>query len=402
MKGGGHEILLIIALILFLARLFGSIFSRFGVPSVIGEIVAGLVLGPSLLGIVEPNEVLKLLSEIGIILLLFHIGLEVDFDILKKTGIQAFIVAVIGAFLPVILGYGVGRYFMGLSDVASLFVGGTLAATSIGITVRILQEMGKMKYRASQIILAAAIVDDILGVLLLTMLYEFAQNGTFQAFSAARYSMYVFTFLIAAPFVAYVAAMAMDFVVKRYGDHRVIAPFLLSLMFFLAYAAEKVGAPEILGAFTGGLAFSRRFRIPFVRNFRVSSLTLDRIEGIIEPLMLVFTPMFFVYVGLEINLREIDFTWNLFWIFLLLSLVAFVSKGIAGIFVKGSMAERFFIGLAMIPRGEVGLIFVELGRMSGIFDASLYAVMIGVVVFTTFIAPFMMRFYINRTGLFAD
>ena len=400
MEHGGAAILLAVALILFFGRLFGTLFNRFGIPAVVGEIFAGLVIGPSLLGIVEPNEVLKLLSEIGIILLLFHIGLEVDFQILRKTGIQAVMVALIGAILPVFLGYAFSYYVMGLDGVASMFVGGTLAATSIGITVRILQEMGKMRYRASQIILAAAIVDDVLGVLLLTLLYEFAQNGTIHAFSIARYSLYVLTFLVIAPLVAYTAGLVIDYVVRRLRDPEFVPPVLLSLVFLLAYVAQRVGAPEILGAFTGGLAFSKNFRLPLI-NLKISQGVLDNIRTVAEPLMLIFTPMFFVFVGLEINLREIHFSGALVFAFVFLTIIAFISKGVAGLVIPGSLKERFFIGIAMIPRGEVGLIFVEMGRLSGVFDAGIYTVLIGVVVFTTFLAPFMMRFYMEKTGLFS-
>jgi len=394
-----HSLFLDLALILFLARLFGSIFQRFGVPAVLGEIFTGLALGPSLLGLVEPNVILKLLAEIGIILLLFQIGLEVDIDQVKKTGFQSLAVALIGAFLPIGLGTFIGHYFMNLNVTASLFIGGTLAATSIGITVRILRDFKVIETRAAQIVLAAAVIDDILGVLLLTVLFEFAQTGTFQFFSTFTYIFYILTFFLLAPLAAHTIALMIDFLARKLKTYEFIPSTILSLIFFLAYFAQRFGAPEILGAFTGGIAFSRRFVVPFAASLRVSTATVTSVKSVIDPLIFIFTPLFFVYVGLEINLKALELSFYLLLYFLIFSLVALVSKGVAGFVIKGTFAERLFVGLAMVPRGEVGIIFAEFGRISGIFDQNVYTVMIAVVAFTTLIAPFMLKYYLKKTEM---
>lgn len=172
-----NSIFLYLAIILFLARIIGDTFGRFGLPPVLGEILVGVILGKSALGIIEPNEVLRLLAEIGVILLLFHIGLEADINQLKKVGLSAFVVAFVGAFTPMLLGTLASYYLLGLSLTTSLFLGGTLTATSIGITVRVLDDLGKMKERFAQIVLGAAVLDDIFGVIVLAGLYEFSKEG---------------------------------------------------------------------------------------------------------------------------------------------------------------------------------------------------------------------------------
>jgi len=397
-----HTLLLNLALIFFLARLFGTLFHRFGVPSVLGEIFTGLLLGPSFLGWVEPQAVLKFLAEIGIILLLFEIGLEVDIGYLRRTGFQAFCVAILGAFLPIVFGFAIGRYFMGLSGTASLFIGGTLAATSIGITVRILHDLGHLETRSAQIVLAAAVVDDILGVLLLTLLYEFAQTGTLGFLTTFTYGFYIFTFFFLAPLAAHIIALLIDFLARKLKSYDFVPSTILSLIFFLAYLAKRFGAPEILGAFTGGLAFSRRFVVPFAASLRVSPATFKSVKSIIDPLILVFTPLFFVYVGLEINFRAIELDWHFVFYFLMFSIVALFTKAVAGFAISGPIKERFFVGLAMVPRGEVGIIFAEFGRLSQIFDQTLYTIMIAVVAFTTLAAPFILKFYIQKVRLFAS
>lgn len=400
MKVDLHALLLNLALIFFLARIFGSLFNRFGIPAVLGEIFTGLLLGPSLLGWIEPQEVLKFLAEIGIILLLFEIGLEVDLAYLRRTGFQAFCVALLGALLPISLGFGVAYYFMHLPATASLFIGGTLAATSIGVTVRILHDLGHLETRGAQIVLAAAVVDDILGVLLLTLLYEFAETGTLSFVTTFTYGFYIFTFFFLAPLAAHFIALLIDFLARKLKSYDFVPSTILSLIFFLAYLAKRFGAPEILGAFTGGLAFSRRFMVPFAATLRVSPATLSSVKGIIDPLVLVFTPLFFVYVGLEINFRALEITLAFLGYFLLFSLLAIFTKVGAGLVIRGSLKEKIFVGLAMVPRGEVGIIFAEFGRLSEIFDETLYTIMIAVVAFTTLAAPFFLKSYVKKVGLF--
>ena len=387
-----HAIFLYLAIILFTARLIGDTFAKLGIPAVLGEILVGVILGKSALGLIEPNEVFKLLAEIGVILLLFHIGLEADINQLKKVGFSAFAVAFVGAFTPMLLGTLLAYYVLDLPLTVSLFLGGTLTATSIGITVRVLDDLGKMKERFAQIVLGAAVLDDIFGVIVLAALYEFSKEGVVHFDALTMLVLYIATFFVLSPILAQVMARFIQLLSRRLGTEDFIPPTVLALVFFFAYLAHEVGSPEILGAFTAGIALSRRFALPFAVFLRTDERMAHKIEHTIIPLMWVLTPMFFVYVGLQLNLKAIDFTSAKFWeLSLLILLVAIVGKVFAGFVVKGSLRERLLIGFSMLPRGEVGLIFAEFGRQAKLYDDTLYAVVIFVVAITTLTAPIVLK-----------
>ncbi len=172
---------------------------------------------------------------------------------------------------------------------------------------------------------------------------------------------------------------------------------MLSLVFLFAFLAHKVGSPEILGSFTAGLALSRRFAVPFSAFLNVEERLTDKIEHSLRPLQWTLTPIFFVSVGLALNLKAIDFTLPRFWVLSgILLFVALLGKLIAGFMIRGSFREKLLTGLSMIPRGEVGLIFAEFGRLSRLFDEMLYAVMIFVVGLTTLVAPFLLKWVAGR------
>jgi Kef-type K+ transport system membrane component KefB len=387
-----HIVFLHLALILFLGSILGDTFSRFGIPSVIGAIIVGVLLGKSALGIIEPNEVIKLLAEIGVILLLFNVGLEADVHKLKQVGISALFVATVGAFVPMMLGTIISYYFLKLPLLTSLFIGGTLTATSIGITVKVLEELGKMKERFAQIVLGAAVLDDVLGVVLLAGLYEFSKEGVVKPDTITTLILYITVFFILSPILAQILAKVIQTlsVVLRTEDF--IPPVVVSLIFLFAFLAHKVGSPEILGAFTAGLALSRRFYLPFALFLKTDEKMAHKIEQTITPLAWVLTPVFFVYVGLELNLRVIDLSSSTFWFMSLLTLmVAVVGKVVAGFIIKGNLKEKLLVGFSMLPRGEVGLIFAELGRQSGVFDPLVYAVMVFVIAITTFLSPIALK-----------
>ncbi|GBC88541.1 Na(+)/H(+)-K(+) antiporter GerN [bacterium HR13] len=387
-----HTVFLYLAIILFLARTVGDTFSKIGIPSVLGEILVGVLLGQSILGMVEPNQILRLLAEIGVILLLFQVGLEADVHKLKEVGISAFVVAFVGASLPMIFGVAVSYYLLELPLAVSLFIGGTLTATSIGITVKVLEDLGKMKQRFAQIVLGAAVLDDIFGVVLLAALYEFSKEGTIHFEAITTLILYIATFFILSPIIAQALAKIIQHLSKVLGTEDFIPPTVVAVIFLFAYLAHQVGSPEILGAFTAGLALSRRFALPFAVFLRTDEKMAHKVEQTIMPLVWVLTPLFFVYVGLELNLKVIDFTSAKFWLMsTVLIFVAIVGKVASGFFVKGSLKEKLFIGFSMLPRGEVGLIFAEFGRQAKLYDELTYAVVIFAVAITTFLAPISLK-----------
>lgn len=394
-----HTFFLILMGMLLAARVLGEVAARLQMPPVIGELLAGILLGPSLLGWIEPTEVIKLLAEIGIILLLFEVGLETDVRQLVATGVKSLIVAVAGFVLPFVFGFGVSRWLLGLELLPSLFVGGTLTATSIGITVRVLADLRRHKSPEGQIVLGAAVLDDILGVVLLALLYEFAVGGGVSLANAGKVLLFIGVFFaLATP-----AAKLLSLVIHRFDAASeipgLIPTTIVALVLFFAWLAHAVGAPELLGGFAAGLALSRRFFLPFGIAIRTDADFAIRVEEQMKPIIHLFTPIFFVMVGLSLNLREVDWGSPFIWVFSLsLAVIAVVGKVAGAWLIRDSRYARWAIGMAMVPRGEVGLIFAELGRVSGIFSNEIYAGMVIVIALTTLLPPFFLKWFYGRFG----
>jgi len=390
-----HEFFLSLLIILFTARVFAELATRLQAPSVLGELCAGVVLGPSIFGWIEPVEALKLLAEIGIILLLFEVGIKSDIKKLLHAGRQSIIVAFVGFVLPLIFGFTLAYWIFDLSLLVSLFIGGTLTATSIGITIRVLSDLNRQQTTSGQIILGAAVLDDIMGVVLLALLYEFSIGDGINLANSGKVLLFIIAFFLIAPLVA----KLMSIVIRRFDSISeipgLIPTSIVSLVLLFAWLAHTIGAPELLGGFAAGLALSRHFFIPLgtsLRSFANDEFT-QRIEKEMYPIIYLFTPIFFVMVGLSLNLREIDWSSPYIWIFsLLLLIVAVVSKLVGVFFLRQQpWPERIFIGVSMIPRGEIGLIFAELGRETEIFNNEIYAGMIIVIALTTLLPPLVLK-----------
>lgn len=395
-----HTFFLYLLIILLTARVFAELASHLQAPPVIGEILAGVLLGPSLLGWIEPVEVIRLLAEIGIILLLFEVGLETNVRRLVKAGMKAVVVAVPGFVLPFLLGFGLSFVILDLPLLVSLFIGGTLTATSIGITVRVLTDLNRQHASEGQIVLGAAVIDDVLGVLLLALLYEFSLGGGVNLVNSGK----VLAFIAAFFFLAPLAARGISLIIKRFEKVSVIPGLItttiVSLVLFFAWLAHAVGAPELLGGFAAGLALSRRFFLPFGIALRSDAVFANRIEEQMKPVIRLFTPIFFVMVGLSLNLHEIDWTSGFIWLFSLTLFVLSVIGKLAGaMLLRVAWPVRSMVGVAMIPRGEVGLIFAELGRTTGVFNNEIYAGLVIVIALTTLIPPLVMKWFYRRFGV---
>lgn len=390
-----HNFFLILFLILIVARFLGELFARFGVPSVLGELFAGILLGSSVLGIIEPSEILKILAEIGIILLLFEVGIETDFTRLKDAGTKSMIVAISGVILPFVFGLLTSYYIFGLAFDISLFVGGTLTATSIGITLRVLKDIHMENTNIAQIVIGAAVIDDIIGIILLVFIYDFSISHEANFNHTLSVAGMVLLFLVLAP----ILAKSLSYIIHKFhGKHLVpgyIPTIIISLILLFAYLSHLVGAPAILGSFAAGLALSRRFFLPFGTFLRSNELLLDEVQKNMTPIIQIFTPIFFVMVGLSMDLRVIDFSSTSFWIMgLSFVSIAFISKFIGAFFIIQSCARNnAIIGVSMIPRGEVGLIFAEMGRVNGILPNEIYAMLIFVIIITTVVPPFLLKKY---------
>lgn len=395
-----HQFFLQLMLILLTARLFAEAASRLQVPPVIGELLAGLVLGPSLLGWIEPSEVIQLLAGIGIILLLFEVGLETDLVRLLTSGSQSLLVAVGGFLAPFALGTWVALSLFQQPLVTALFIGGTLTATSIGITVRVLSDFHRQHSLEGQVILGAAVLDDIIGVILLALLYEFStSNGVIHWGNAAKVALFVGVFFLIAPSLAKLISLMIRHFDSRSSTPGLIPATIVSLVLFFSWLAYELGVPELLGGFAAGLALSRRFFLPFGISLANDPEFAQRIEQQMRPIVHLFTPIFFVMVGLSLSLHQIDWGSAFIWSFFIAVLaVAVVGKFAGAMLLRMPFSRRLIIGTAMIPRGEVGLIFAELGRTSGIFSNEIYAGMIMVITTTTLAAPFALKYLYKRSS----
>lgn len=382
-------------LILIVARFLGELFARYNIPSVLGELFAGILLGSSVLGLIQPNEILKVLAEIGIILLLFEVGLETDFERLKSAGKKSLIVAILGVCLPFIFGFVTAYYLFSLSFIISLFIAGTLTATSIGITLRVLKDIKMDSTNVAQIVIGAAVIDDIMGIILLVFIYDYSISHEVSFNHTLSVTAMIVLFLVFAP----IFAKLLSIIIKNYKEKYLVPGYfptiIISLILLFAYLSHFIGAPAILGSFAAGVALSRKFFLPFGTMLKADPMLVKEVKRDMTPIIQIFTPIFFVMVGLSVDLTVIDFTSSTFWIMSLsFILIAFVSKFGAAFFIhQKCLRNNAIIGVSMIPRGEVGLIFAEMGRVNNALPNDIYAMLIFVIVITTIIPPFILKRY---------
>lgn len=388
-----EEIALSLVLILIVGRIFSELVVKFGAPAVVGEVIAGLVLGPSFLGIIELNETLKLLAELGVILLLFEVGFESDIKKLKAEGLNAFIVATFGALIPLALGFAVSYYFFNLPFFTSLFIGGTLTATSIGISLRVLRDLNLDKTKMAQIIVGAAVLDDILGVVVLVALVELIKKGNIEIVGLFKLIAFMLLFLIIAPVIAAILGHILHLFEKNHIKVPGYIPtVVVSYILLFSIIAHYSGLPEILGAFVAGLALSESFEVPKITDKNKKTFA-KKIHTQVEPIIFLFAPIFFVSVGLSINIKEINLSSLELWILASIIFVVAIVGKLAGAFftVNLNMKEKIKIGLSMIPRGEVGLIFAEFGKTAKVFTGEIYSIVVFIVLLTTLIPPFLLK-----------
>jgi len=397
-----HQFFLLFAIVLIAARVFSETVARFGIPAVIGELLAGLMVGPSLLGWVSPDATMKLLAEIGIILLLFEVGMDTDLRRLASSGAKPVIVAVVGFLLPFFLGYAVSAWLFDLSLLTALFIGGTLTATSIGITVRVLDDLKKRQSDEAQIVIGAAVLDDILGVLALAFLYQFAVEQQVSVQALGEVGLFIVLFMVLAPFVAKFAAEIIDHFDRRAASPGLLLTMALALILLFSWLAHLVGAPEIMGGFAAGLAFGQHFGLKmrirltpaYAIAFTSSPKLAQKVEDQMRPLIHTFSPLFFVMVGVSLNLNVVDWGSSFIWALAgALLVAAFIGKFAAGFCIPAPRRMQTAIGMSMIPRGEVGLIFAQLGFSQNILPGELYAALLIVIALTTMAPPFMLKWF---------
>ena len=372
----------LLVVMLAAAKLCGALAKAVGQPTVLGELMAGVLLGTSVLGIVNPQvEVVHLLAELGVILLLFAIGLETDLRKLLRAGGTSASVAAVGVALPFVLGYAACR-LLGLPNLDAIVAGSALTATSVGITARILSDLGRLQEPESQIILGAAVIDDIIGLVILTVVAGLIAGEQVTILGVARITAVAFGFLVMTLVVGRYLVPRLVGLASRMDLPGTSTILAVILAFGLAWLADKAGSAVIIGAFAAGLLLA-------------GTPKAHEIEHGVTELGNFFVPLFFVSVGAAVDVRVFNplesANQQTLVIGGILILVAVVGKFAAGYAAPWFKGKKSVIGVGMIPRGEVGLIFAQMGLASGVFDARLFSAVTLMVMVTTFLAPPLLR-----------
>ncbi len=355
------------------AKILDELFERFHLPGIVGQILAGVVIGPSVLGWMAPNDFLTALAELGVMFLLFRVGLEVKASDLIKVGPIATWVAVLGVAVPFVLGWGLLRLW-GEPQIESIFVGAAMVATSVGITAQVLAAKGLLQERASRIILAAAVIDDVLGLLILALVSSLAK-GTVNVVELALTATFAIGFTL---IVVKWGTTTMKKLVPRVheqlrGGEPQFAMAMI-LLFALSVLAVYAGVAAIIGAFLAGMALAES----------VGHRVHDLAQGVTELLV----PFFLAGIGLHFSLSALS-NWSIVTLTGLVLLAAMLSKFIGcglGAYRLG-WADASRVGVGMIPRGEVGMVVAQIGQSLGVIGAHVYAVVVLMSVATTLVAP---------------
>ena len=382
--GGDEEAIAVLFglfILLLGAKLGEEVLRRLGQPAVVGELLGGFVVGPYALGLVVPGETALVLSLIGVVVLLFTVGLEVRTDDLFSVGRPAILTAIIGMVLPIAAGLAIGSA-LGAEPLASFFVGLALAATSIGITSRVLRDMGMLDRRFAKVIIGAALVDDILALVLIGLASGVAEGNL----SANTVIVGVAGIgLVLLGFAAARRARGLPrtvFTWPLFADTPLVPAFLL--MLGVALLAAAIGLAAIIGAFVAGLIVAE-------------TEAVDELERDFKPLASIFTPFFFAVTGAQLDLSLL-LDPGVAAVAITLALVGVATKalgGIVGAWSEGRWAS-VTIGFGMVPRGEVGIVVANLALLGGIVDGELFAAMLVAVVLTTVIAPSLLAWAAPR------
>ena len=421
---GGHtdpvaEVLLAILIILFLAKVSGDLFERAGLPAVLGELSVGIVLGNWALftgshvfdffkPTIEDGQnltgvVLDMLARIGVVLLLFEVGLESRVKEMVSVGVSSLLVALLGVVAPMLLGFGVG-YFLLSESLAEwqvpAFLGATLCATSVGITARVLKDLKRSQDRESKIILGAAVIDDVLGIIVLAVVSGIILEGdNFQVSVLFKIVGLSLAFLFGALLLGAVQLPRMLFRAASFlRGHGLLVTTALTICFLFSWGANKVGLAPIIGAFAAGLILEGAHYQEIGEKWKGR-----RLEDALAPISALLVPIFFVATGISVDLSE--FSGGSVWQLAIgLTIVAIIGKLVCAFGVREPGLNKLAVGLGMIPRGEVGLIFAQEGQRlttpdgHRVIDKATYSAIVVMVMITTMITPPLLKWALTRNG----
>lgn len=417
-----------IAVILLLSKL-GSVVEKFGLPSVLGELTVGIILGNlSLLSFdffepIKQDTTLRFLAELGVVILLFQVGLESNVTSMKQVGLRASLVALVGVIVPFVMGaYILGPFVFTEGTPqhiahGSLFLGATLTATSVGITARVFKDLRALHLKEARIILGAAVIDDIVGLMILSVIQSIVITGQFEILEVIRVAfvslLFLFGGLILGRYIGIPVARIISSINKSSGAKLGLA---LAMCLFFAYIAHSIGLAPIVGAFTAGLLLDEVFFSSFDGPSVIPKITAalggtsnpiaqevthvleehteKHLEEIIEPIGQFLMPIFFIVVGLDVRL-DVLFQPSILLIALGVTIMAVLGKIVSG-FVAGKSTNKLLIGWGMVPRGEVGLIFASVGKGLGVVNDELFSVIVIVVIMTTLLTPPILSSIIRR------
>ncbi|RHR06032.1 cation:proton antiporter [Pseudoflavonifractor sp. AF19-9AC] len=384
-----YTYLLLLALILLSTKVFGLATEKIHMPQVVGALLAGIILGPSGFGVLESTDFLVKTAEIGVIMLMFTAGIDTDLEEVKSTGIQALVIAVAGVTVPLLLCGGL--YFFFFMDeftfynvLKAAFVGSVFSATSVSITVETLNEMGKLKTRTGTTLLSAALIDDILGIIVLSILSGLSSGGDNPLMVMGRIALFfVFTFVVGA-----VIRKVFLYVSEDHWHSRRVAVWALAFCLIMAYCAEELfGVADITGAYFAGLILcnvtkSRQF---VAKKFTVTSY-------------MVFTPVFFASVGMKTDLKTMNTEILVFALFLVVFAVLskIVGCGLGGKLCRMSNHQSLVVGIGMVARSEVALMVAQKGIAAGMIDPVILPAIVLSVIASALVTPVLLKTVISR------
>lgn len=375
--------LLELAVLLLWAKIGGFISNRLGQPSVLGQILTGVILGPMVLGVLGETETVKVFADLGVIFLMFIAGLETDINELKESSSSSALIAGFGVLLPFVMGTGVS-YLLGINLVESLFIGVILTATSVSISVQTLREMQKLQTKQGIAILGAAIIDDILGIIMLTLFISFVSHGSTQSGVFIVIGKMLLFFVLAGV-LGYLATKILSRYSDRFNVGDRVVTLAIVICFLAAYYAENLGVAAITGAYFAGIIFSTT---PFRNKV---SYNIQRIA------YSLFTPIFFIGIGLKVETANMG---SAIWIGLIIAAVGIISKvvgcGVGARLSKFSFIQAMQVGVGMVPRGEVALIIANMGLRMKVAGGSVFASVILVVLITTLVTPPLLKLVFDR------
>lgn len=384
-----YTYLLIIAIILIFTKLLGIASEKVHMPQVVGALLAGIILGPSGFGILESTDFIVKAAEIGVIMLMFTAGIDTDIEELKHTGLQACVVAIMGVFVPLIM-CGAWYFFFFRMDFTAYnvlkasFVGSVFAATSVSITVETLNEMGKIKTRTGTTLLSAALIDDIIGIVVLSVLTGLSSGEGSVLIVLAKILLFFVFVLI----VGFVFNKVFKYISKKHWHSRRVAIWALAFCFIMSYCAEAVfGVADITGAFFAGLILCN---IAKSRQFIAKKITVAS--------YVIFTPIFFASVGMKTNLRSMNVEILVF--ALVLVFFAVISKivgcGLGAFACKMSKHQSLVVGIGMVARSEVALMVAQKGINANMIDPSILPAIILTVICSALVTPILLKLAISK------